>query len=441
MIGAGAAGLAAGRTLAERGRDVHVLEAAPRAGGVLQTERRDGFVYERGANTFRLTGAPLAFLREAGLEAALVAASPASRERFLLQDGRLVPVPLGPLGFVTSPLLSVGGKLRLLREPFVRRGEGGAESVAAFVERRLGREALERLVAPFLVGVYAGDEQQLGAEAVFPSLVGYERSAGSIVGGAIRSRLRPTAAPTGVAGSWSAAGGLGALAEAMGQALGERLHTDLPVRGIAPDGAQWRVETDRGEWRARSLLLAVPAPAAAQLLASHHAELSELAAAIAYAPMVAVPLSVDPSAAAHAIEGFGFLVPGSEGIDLLGALFMSRLFRNRAPADRELVVAMIGGRRWPGAVEADEGVILERVARGLERALGLRSGLDPLEVIRWPQAVPQPAVGHPGRVARARAGLAGGPRLELAGAWLDGVSVGDTLASGHAAAKRLLDRA
>ncbi|HEY8494866.1 MAG TPA: protoporphyrinogen oxidase, partial [Myxococcota bacterium] len=183
VVGAGAAGLAAATALRAAGREVVVLEAAARAGGSAWTETDAGYRFERGANTLRLGPATLAFLRAAGLEARLLAASPASRERFLLRAGRLVPVPLSPLALATTPLLSARGKLRLLAEPFVRRGDPTGESVAEFTARRLGREALEALVGPFLTGVYAGDERELGAEAVFPSLVDAERRSGSIVRG------------------------------------------------------------------------------------------------------------------------------------------------------------------------------------------------------------------------------------------------------------------
>ncbi len=436
MIGAGAAGLAAARTLADRGRDVRVLEAGPKPGGVLQTARRDDFLYERGPNTFRLTAPALAFLREAGVEAALVKARSDGGKRFVLRGGELVSVPMGPLALASSPLLSPGGKLQLLREPFAPRGDGARESVADFIDRRFGSELRERMIGPFLVGVYAGDEHQLGAESVFPSLVDYERQAGSVLWGAFRDRLRG-GSERGAPGSWSASGGMDGLVQALTRPLGDRVTLNAPVRALARDDEGWRVQTDSASFRARHVVLGVPAPAAAPLLEDISAEAAAVAAGVEYAPMVAVPLAVDPMAATQAIEGFGFLVPREEGLRLLGGLFMSRLFPGRAPGGRELVVAMIGGKRWPEAVDATDDEVLAEVAAGLERALGLRGGMTPLEVIRWPAAVPQPAVGHVARIASARAALQH-TGLELAGSWLDGVSVSDTLVSGQRAALRLL---
>ncbi|MCP5069293.1 MAG: protoporphyrinogen oxidase [bacterium] len=439
VIGAGAAGLAAARTLEVRGVEVRVFEAGDHPGGVMQTVQQDGFLYELGPNTFRVSGPALALFREIGLEAALVKASPASRKRFLLHQGRLVPVPMDPVSFVTSPLLSARGKLRLLAEPFVGRGAGESESVAAFTTRRLGRETTEALISPFLIGVYSGDEHQLGAHAVFPSLVEAEQLGGSIVVGSVRRRMAGVAEP-GAPGSWSASGGMAGLAHQMAAPLGDALHLSCAVRSVKRDGDCWRLETTDGEFEAGRLICAVPAPAAASLLSDLSPKAAHIAAAIEFVPVVSVPLSVDPTLATiHPVEGFGFLVPRAEQLDLLGALFMSRLFPGRAPPDHELVTAMIGGRRWPGAVDASDDELEARIAEALDRALGLRGGIEPLAFTRHRQAICQPGVGHKPAIAELRAALVGLPPIEVVGSWVDGVSVGDTLGAGRAAALRLME--
>ncbi len=439
VIGAGAAGLAAAATFHVRGAELRLFEASDRAGGVMQTVAQDGFLHERGPNTFRVGAPALALFRETGLEPALQKARPASRKRFLLHGGRLVPVPMDPITFATSPLLSARGKLRLFAEPFIGRGAGETESVAAFVTRRLGAEVTEGLIGPFLIGVYAGDEHQLGAGAVFPSLVEAEQLGGSIVVGSLRRRL-VEGVEAGAPGSWSGSKGMGGLAAHLAAPLRDALHLSTPVRGLAAEGEAWRLVTDEGELLAARVVLAVPAPAAAELLADVSAEASALAGAVEFAPVVSVPLSVDPTlATTHPVEGFGFLVPRREKLDLLGALFMSRLFPGRAPPGRELVTAMIGGRRWPGAVDASDDELLARIAEALDRALGLRGGFEALAFHRWRQAICQPGPGHRAAIARLRAVLGGLPPLEVVGSWVDGVSVGDTLGAGRAAALRLLE--
>ncbi|MBW2240756.1 MAG: protoporphyrinogen oxidase [Deltaproteobacteria bacterium] len=439
VIGAGAAGLAAARTLLVRGVDVRVYEAADHAGGVMQSVHEDGFLYELGPNTFRVSGPALALFREIGLEAALVKASPASRKRFLLHQGSLVPVPMDPVTFATSPLLTAKGKLRLFAEPFIRRGDGENESVAAFTTRRLGHEVTEGLISPFLIGVYSGDENQLGAGAVFPSLVEAEQLGGSILVGSLRRRMRGTEAP-GAPGSWSASGGMGGLATQMAMPLGEALRLSCAVRSLNRDGDHWRLETNEGEVEARRVVCAVPAPAAARLFSELSPDAARIADAIEFVPVVSVQLSVDPTLTlTHPVEGFGFLVPREEQLDLLGALFMSRLFPGRAAPGRELITAMIGGRRWPGAVDAPEDDLQARIAKALDRALGLRGGIEPLAYTRHRQAICQPGVGHRPAIAKLRAALVGLPPLEVVGSWVDGVSVGDTLGAGRAAALRLME--
>jgi oxygen-dependent protoporphyrinogen oxidase len=434
VVGAGVAGLGAALALQAAGREVAVLEAGDAPGGVLRTETREGYTFERGPNALQLKPAALAFLERHGLARELVGAGPEARQRALFTGGRLEPVPTGLGAALRTPLLSARGKLRVLAEPFVPRGDGGGESVAGFVTRRLGPEALERLVAPFLVGVYAGDEAQLGAEAVFPALVGYERAHGSIARGALAA-ARDAARPRGRPGSWSGPAGLGGFARALAAPLGERLALGSAVVAFGRDRPGFALETAGGRaLRARAVVLAVPAHAAAPLLRPLDAEAADLLAAVAYAPLVSAALGVDPTVTREPIRGFGFLVPKDTRLELLGVLFMSRVFPGRAPPGRELLTAMIGGARWPGAVDAPDDVLGARLAAGLERTLGLRDAPGPLALTRWRAAVPQPGPDHPRLVARLRERVSALGSLRLAGAYLDGVSVADALASGPAAA-------
>ena len=435
VIGAGAAGLGAAAALHASGREVLVLEAGERAGGVMRSERAAGFLFECGPNTTRIPPGAKALLEGAGLLPALLAASPESRARFLLRPGGLVPVPLSPLGLVRTPLLSRAGKLRLLREPCVPRGDARDESVAAFVGRRLGREAVDALVGPFLVGVYAGDETQLGAEAVFPSLVAAEREAGSIVRGLLRRAF--ARGERGLAGTWSGPEGFGGLARDLARPLGPALRLGAAVHALVPEAQGWRVEHAGGAVRARGVVLAADARGAAALLGPLDAEAARLLGALRFAPIVSLALGLGMGTTERPLAGFGFLVPRDCGLDLLGALFMSRLFPGRAPPGSELVTAMLGGLRWPGAIDAPDDVLLARASEGIDRALGLRVAPRVLAVSRWPRAVPQPGPGHPSAVRSVRARLAALPPLALAGACWDGVALGEALASGARAAASL----
>jgi oxygen-dependent protoporphyrinogen oxidase len=435
VVGGGAAGLAAAATLRAAGLDVRLLEAGARPGGVIASERVGGYLVEHGPNTLRVPGPARAALAGLGLEPLLVPAAPANRLRGIYREGRIHPLPTGPVSAIATPLVSWRGKLRLLAEPFVRRGDPTGETVAGFVGRRLGREAVERLVGPFLTGVYAGDERALGAEAVFPSLVEAERRRGSIVRGLLAAPKPPTPALPGV---HSCAGGLGDLPARLAADLGEVVALGAPVTVLARDGTGVRVETARGDalWSER-VVLAAPAWAAAELVTDLDFEAAAGLSRIDHAPLVVTHAGVDPARVRHPIEGFGFLVAREAGLGLLGCLFLSNLFAGRAPAGRALLTCMSGGTRWRGAVREPDDVLAERLRADLDATLGPAEPPEILRTLRWERAVPQPGPEHPRIVAEVEGRLA--PfGIAVAGSWVRGVSVADTLASGVAAARRLL---
>lgn len=455
VVGAGIAGLAAARDLSRAGVEVLVVDANSRPGGVMQTDSIDGYRVEAGPNTFQAKPALWSFVRRHGLEARLQAASPESRSRSIYRDERLVALPRGPLSAVATPLLSARGKLRLLGEPFVRAGDPTGESVHEFVARRLGPEVATNLVGAFLTGVYAGDERALGVEAVFPGLAELERQHGSLVRGALaRGFAGWRSAPAGGqeiandrpkqhSGSWSSRHGLGGLASELAAGLPEPLLLESRVVALARERSGWRIEVAGGPSReivvrARYVVVATPAYAAAELLTPLDGELSKLLAAIEYAPIAAVALAVDPRDVRQEIEGFGFIVPRAAQRKLLGCLFMSRLFEGRAPPDRELLHTMLGGVRWPAAVRESDEDLVEVVLADLDRCLGLRAAPRTLAIRRWPRAIPQPGREHPRCIAAVERRVGGLPGLVLAGSYLAGVSVADALASGVRAADRIV---
>ncbi len=438
VAGAGIAGLAAALELQLAGDEVLVIDASDRPGGVMRTDHVSGYVIERGPNTTHVKAPMLDFVRRLGADQSLLAARPASRLRLIYDAGRLVPAPMSPFGLLRTPLLSAGGKLRLLAEPFIRRARAGDESVAEFIGRRLGKQVVESLVGPFLTGVYAGDERELGAESVFPSLVEMERRFGSIVFGSIAGIFRG-GRRRGLRGSYSAAEGLGPFARSLAERLVEPVALDNRVTAVRRDGDRWLVRTSgpAGESRVRAkrVVLAVAADQAAEILRGVNTRLADELAAIEYASIVGVPLGVDPSAVREKIEGFGFLVPRRADIKLLGCLYMSQLFPSRAPAGRELLQCIAGGMRWPEAVDLSDEEITAQVCADLDQILGLREEPRVLAVTRWRQAIPQPKRDHVARIARIRKHLAEHPNLALAGSYLGGISVSDSLESGLLAAR------
>jgi oxygen-dependent protoporphyrinogen oxidase len=400
----------------------------------------EGYVVERGPNTFQAKAPMLAALREHGLDDGLLRAEPESKRRFIVWGGQLLAVPMSPLGFLRTPLLTAGGKLRLLAEPFVRRRKGVEESVAEFAGRRLGTQAVENLIGPFLTGVYAGDERELGAEAVFGSLVELERRYGSIaIGGLLQALLRR--GERGLRGSYSAVEGLGPFARHLAGRLNETPALGATVSELRREDSAWHLSLSSAAGqtavRASRVVLAIPAGESAKLLREVDPRVAELLEGVAYAPIVSLPLGVERAGVRREIEGFGFLVPRGAGLDLLGCLFMSRLFPGRAPADHELLQCLLGGVRWPAAVDEPDDRLLERVLRDLDRLLGIEADPQLLGVARWPQAIPQPGRDHPRRMSELRTRLSASPGLALAGSYVEGVSVADSFASGLRAARDL----
>jgi oxygen-dependent protoporphyrinogen oxidase len=441
VVGAGIAGLAAALELQSAGCDVFVVDPSDRPGGVMRTDHRKGYVVESGPSTAIVRAPMLDFLSRRGLHDGLLRAAPASRKRFLYRGGRMVRVPDSPWRIARTPLLSGRAKLRALTEPFRLRGKSDGESVAEFIGRRLGREVSASLVGPFLTGVYAGDEEQLGASAVFPRWVDRERRYGSLALGGLLGLLRR--GERGLRGSYATEQGFGPFARRLAEALADPPALGTRVAWIARDGARWHVDltSPSGDLAlsAARVVVAAPAYAAADVLRGLDGEIARALEGIAYAPIVVAPVGVAAGAAREPIEGFGFLVPREEKMGLLGCLFMSQLFPGRAPAGHELLHCMLGGVRWPEAVHLPDAELQTRLSEDLSRTLGIADPPAVLGFVRWPRAVPQPSRDHRARMRWLFEQLDDLPGLTLAGSYVAGVSVSDALASGIAAAGRALE--
>ncbi len=457
VVGGGIAGLAAAHRLVEHAQagaalDVVLLAAAGHLGGSIGTERTGGFVLERGADSM-ITDKPwgLALCERIGIADRLVGTREGERRTYVVHDGRLHPLPEGfllmaptsPWPVAASPLFSLGGKLRMALDLVLpRRSGGGDESLAGFVRRRLGDEALARVADPLAGGIYTADPERLSLAATMPRFLELERTHRSVILG-LRATTR---VPRGSAGARygmfvAPADGMGTLVDAIARRLPEgvvRLRT--VVEALTRDGERWRIVAEGQTLDADAVVVATPAFAAARLLAPLDGPLARDLDAIEYASSATVTLGFRAAGVADRLTGFGFVVPFAERRALLACTFASRKYPGRAPAGHELLRAFLGGARRPDLVELDDEALVTTVRSELRSLLGISA--DPLlvRVARYRRAMPQYAVGHLDRVAAIEQRVAALPGLVLAGAAYRGVGIPDCVRSGEAAADAVAER-
>jgi oxygen-dependent protoporphyrinogen oxidase len=443
VVGAGISGLATAFSLARRGATVEILEAGPRAGGVIGTRHRNGALVEHGPNS-ALDTSPLIneLLDGLGIRGERVEASAVASTRYIVRGGALVALPTSPGAFLTTKAFSGRAKWKLLREPFVAPAPADVEeSIADFVRRRLGAEFLDYAIDPFVSGVYAGDPERISVSAAFPRLAALEQKYGSLIKGQIlgaRERRKSGEKAKNAAGSFSFRGGMQALTDALAAAV-PRIETGVTVRRIerTTDGA-WAVAGARGGdallRRARAVVLAVPAQEAAKLVRELSPPAAKGLAAIPYAAIASVATAYRRDDVAHPLAGFGFLVPKKESRRILGSLFSSSMFEGRAPKGIVLLTTFVGGMRNPDLPAQPDAVLCALVHEELAALVGAARPPEWTHLTRWTHAIPQYNLGHAERVGPLADAERGRPGLFFCASYRGGVSVGDCIKSAHGAA-------
>jgi oxygen-dependent protoporphyrinogen oxidase len=444
VVGAGISGLTAANRLTKLSRSVAVLDAGTEAGGVIGTRRRDGFLYEAGPNS-TLDTTPLikSLLDELGIATERMDASAVAATRYVVRRGKLIALPGSPGAFVSTRAFTLAAKLRLFGEPFIARTPAGVEeSIAAFVRRRLGREFLDYAIDPFVAGIYAGDPERISVAAAFPRLLALEQAHGSLIRGQImgaRERRKNKEVAKNVAGSFSFRGGMQTLTDALAKA-GPPIDQGTIVHRVAreQDGT-FTVEGMRAgtpmALRARSVIVAASAHAAAAMIEGMAPDAAAALAAIEYTPIAIAANAYRRSDVAHSLSGFGFLVPKREHRFLLGCLFSSSMFEGRAPEGSVLLTTFAGGRRNPEVTSMSDADVAASVRGELAERLGARGAPLWQEVVRWKEAIPQYDIGHLDRIRRIEAAESATPGLWFCANYRGGVSVGDRIKAGQGTAE------
>ena len=458
VVGGGVTGLAAAHRAVEVARErglpleLTLIEARERLGGTIATERADGFVVEAGPDSF-LSEKPwaLALCRRLGLEDRLIRTDDRFRKVFVWFRGRLHPLPdgfqllaptrLGP--FFASSLFSWPGKLRMALDLILPRGTDDDESLGAFVRRRLGRQALERVAQPLVAGIYTADPEELSLRATMPRFVELEKRERSIILGLMRAAR--TAPRPGTSGArWSLfvtlAGGMEEMVSALAARLpGQSVMLKQRVNGLQRMDRGWRVATAEGPaFDADRVILACESHVTARLLRYVDPSLSMLLGEIAYASAATVTLGYRRADVPHPLDGFGVVVPRVEQRALLATTFSSVKYPGRAPEGHVLLRGFVGGALDAGILGNDDAALVTRVRDELREMLGVTAAPALTRVARWPASMPQYHVGHITRVGMIVRLAESLPGLDLAGGAYRGVGIADCVHSGEVAAERAL---
>lgn len=459
IIGGGIGGLTTAFRLRQRAPHarIAVLEAAARFGGVVATQRSPGLTLELGPDSLiRTKPAGMELIADLGLSALVQDTDPRFRSSLIARGNRLLPVPdglylLAPgrwLPFLRSPLVSWAGKLRMGLDLVLPRGpaaKGEDESLAAFVRRRLGREALERIAQPMIGGIYTADPEQLSLPFTMPQFVAMEREHRSLLL-AMRARSRNQAANAGASGPRyglfaSLQGGLQTLTDALIARLHDcELRAACAVTGLSRTATGWAVMTSQGRLESTTVAICAPAHVAGRLLTGVDAALATQCHAVPYAGVATVNLVYDRAAIPALPPAAGFVVPAVEGRSLIAASFCHQKYAGRSPDDRVVIRAFVGGASHASRLEVDDAHLLAALTHDLRELLGIT--VPPLTTVisRWTAAMAQPIIGHRERLAAIRAAEHLIPSLALVGNGYEGVGVPDIIAQAQTAASRLAFR-
>jgi oxygen-dependent protoporphyrinogen oxidase len=436
VVGGGIAGMSAAYELQRRGLRTRLLEASARLGGVIVTERFDGWVIDGGPDSMLVQKpAAVALCRELGIADRLVSTLP-PRTAYVLRDGRLHPIVEGSfLGFpirmsslAQSSLFTWGGKARMAMETLIpRRARGDDESIASFVRRRFGEEATDYLAEPLLAGIHAGDVDRLSMQSLFPRLLEAERQSGSVIRSFRALHVRPS--PQGA--FVSLPGGVAELVDALGRAL-EPGTVSLSARvGELRRAGTFTIETEQERVQAKAVILAVPAYVTAHLLRAIDTSLAGLCDGVPYASTATVAFGYHRDDVPHPMNGSGFVVPRGEHPALLAATWVSSKWPGRAPDGHVLLRAFLGGGRDPHRLDRGDDELIATAREALEELLGIDSPPLFAKLFRWTRQSPQYEVGHLQRVASIEQRVAEIPGLFLAGSGFRAIGIPDCIADGR----------
>jgi len=425
-MGGGIAGLSAAYQLQKQGRSFLLLEKTGRLGGMIRSERKEGFLLEYGPNSFLTSHETLMeTAKELGILGQLLPAQDACKKRYVREDKNLQLVPMSFGSFLKTPLLSVRGKFRLFLEPWIPRKKGGREeTVADFVSRRLGKNALN-LVTPLIRGIYAGDPYQISMEAIAPEWVEKEEKHGSLFKALLKNRSsspRPK--------MYSFQGGMETLVHALVKTVKTSCQVCCTLTGLKKEEGHWVIQWEQNGkieiQKTRTIISALPAYEAAKLFKPFISDGAALEQ-VQYLPMAVLHLGTKQNTCINTLDGFGFLSGVHDNSFLLGCLWSSSAFRNRAPESETLLTCFAGGSVHPEILKYSDEELTEKGEKDLNGLLFSTPKTTLTQLTKHTRAIPQYSLGHRRRITKLQNELEEQHNIFLVGNYVDGISVNATM--------------
>ncbi|TYP93300.1 oxygen-dependent protoporphyrinogen oxidase [Fodinibius salinus] len=436
ILGAGISGLTTAHVLAQQNVPVTVYEKRDEVGGAIHSTQKDDWLVEEGPNTLMVrTQKVWDFLAELELDERIREANEAAQKRFIIKNGTAVVLPNSLGSFLSTPLFSAGAKLRLLKEPFIKASAKEDESIADFIERRLGKQPLDYGVNPFVSGIFAGDPKQLSIKHTFSKLWEMEQKHGSLVKGMFK-KDRSNTSPRKALISFD--GGNQVLPKALATELSGAIQTSTTVTSVTSKDGGWQVKAKTGTENITNqhdcVVSTIPAYATTGIFEN---TIFDEFAKLPYAPLSVLALGYKKEQVSHPLDGFGMLVPEVEAYNLLGCLFSSTLFERRAPEGHHLITCFIGGARNPSLASKPKQKLRSIVTSELDELLGIAG--DPLFCHHkfWDKAIPQYEVGYDRFISQMEKIERQQQGLYFDGNYRNGVSVPDCISTGMKTAEKV----
>ena len=434
VIGGGISGLCVAHRAQQAGAEVTLFEGSDSIGGNIHTVTKGAYTYEHGPNSLMANGEIFELIDEIGISDQILATQPAAKKRYILREGKPVALPGSALEGVTTKAFSVGGRLRILKEPFISSKTSPAESVYEFIERRIGREMADYAIDPFVSGIYAGDPRRLSLTNAFPKFHNLETTSGSLIKGALwGKRLPAKPLPEGAPRMFSFRKGMLTLASGIAEGLAD-VRVNTPVEHFSKGDAGYAINGDNFD----AVALCTPARAAARLLKSVDADAAQEIERVYYPPIAVIYAAYKKDQVRIDPEGFGILIPGLEKRDILGALFSSSVFDGRAPEDEHLFTVFVGGSRRPELCDTDDDQVIDIATRELASIMRITGEPVFLDLKRWERAIPQYNIGYEKVTAAVDRVQDHNTGLIVCSNYYKGIAVGECIKNSITAAQRLL---